>query len=164
MINFFGNVKLRTRIMMTGLIPLLGMLGLAAYILSEEYTNNHNLLILRQLGQVTVAAGNFAHTSQKERGLSAMFITSGGTAAKAELQQARTSTDQAKQVLESSLQQIPSHDLNTTLFELKSQTEKSLATISTTREHVDDLSFTAKDSFKAYCLVCSCFPQPLATS
>ncbi|MFK7793040.1 MAG: methyl-accepting chemotaxis protein [Devosiaceae bacterium] len=72
------NVTIYTRIMVLCLIPMLALIGLGFVNLAEERDRKNQSLFIGEAVTLAPSVSNLVHELQKERGMSAGFIGSGG--------------------------------------------------------------------------------------
>ena len=91
--QFFNNLKLRTRLILIVLFPLVGFLYFSLDSLLEKNAVAVEMEKLEALAGLSVKLGNLAHELQKERGMTAGFLGSKGVKFTSELPAQRNETD-----------------------------------------------------------------------
>src|SRR5882724_7953385 len=91
-------MRISHRLALAVAVPLLVFLGLATYDLYLKWNTRSEMAELGRLAQAAKAAGQLIHELQRERGVSAVFIASGGKQFSAELAAQRKQTDEARGV------------------------------------------------------------------
>ena len=93
------NLKTRTKLILMATVPTLALLYFAVSGTLEKAAVAAEMTKLESLVEVSVRIGELTHELQKERGLSAGFISSKGVRNVAELPAQRAETDKMSQVL-----------------------------------------------------------------
>ncbi|MFO1188203.1 MAG: nitrate- and nitrite sensing domain-containing protein [Alphaproteobacteria bacterium] len=97
--NFGRHTRIAVRMGTAIALPIVAMATLAAILISHQWHTATTIAQLRELTQFTTKVSDLAHELQKERGMSAVFLNSGGKQLAAELPaQQRTSDEQLRQV------------------------------------------------------------------
>lgn len=136
------NLKIRTRIALTLLLPILGLLIFSgSLILSKRQTaaETSSLYNLASLGP-TVSA--LVHELQKERGASAVFIGSKGAKMRAELPAQIQATDIKREVLLSTLDQFDAKLYGDVFVKKITTARKILGQIDGVRSNVNKLAIS----------------------
>jgi methyl-accepting chemotaxis protein len=92
----FRNLRIRTRIAAALMIPVLGLLVVCTTGLFEKYEITGDMGRLQSLSGLANRISAFVHELQKERGLSALYLGSGGKAMGPELAAQRQLADQRR--------------------------------------------------------------------
>ncbi len=148
--NFFDNAPLRIKLFFLLLLPGLGLLWFAG-------NNSLRLNELRgaseqtiQLVDLSVISSNLVHELQKERGMSAGYLSSNGSKFKDELVIQRRSTDERNAVFENFINSHQSllqpGDINTQVNFIQQQ----LASLADTRSAVTSLTIKVKEAVGYY--------------
>ena len=77
--NFINNLKLKSKLFLIAVIPLMGLLFFSSLQISLNATIYKEADALTQLTQLIVESSNLVHELQKERGMTAGFLSSKGT-------------------------------------------------------------------------------------
>ena len=88
-----GNLKFGTKLGIMLLFPVLGLLFFSISTIVDKRQVAVEMQILNELVRLSENIGTFIHETQKERGYTAGFLGSGGTAFITELDKQRESTD-----------------------------------------------------------------------
>lgn len=151
MINsFLRHTKLKTRISVLALIPLLGMLFPSAMLVSSSWTEANEMNRLNTLAQIAPTISALVHEMQKERGASAGFTGSKGTKFKDTLISQRKNTDEKR------IQLLSSFDLFDTSpygkeLEIKIVTAReALTKMNGTRSEIDALKLSVPQLAKYF--------------
>jgi methyl-accepting chemotaxis protein len=93
MSGLLRNTRIRTKLFVLVLVPLLGLVYLAVSRASERSAQAHAASSLGSIARVGVAIGNLLHDTQRERGMSSGFLSSHGEKFAAQLDDQRAKTD-----------------------------------------------------------------------
>lgn len=88
------NLKLSHKLTLNLALPLLGLIFLAGFIISQQLQAWHTASSLERLSALSNHAAGVLQQLQSERGRSASFLGAGGRSFRQELQQQQTLTDQ----------------------------------------------------------------------
>lgn len=100
-INFTSSLK--ARLILMAAIPALALLYFAGSGVVERLSTSKEMTKLESLVDVSVKIGALVHEMQKERGMSASFISSNGVKFAAELPAQRVKTDKSVETLQATL-------------------------------------------------------------
>jgi methyl-accepting chemotaxis protein len=95
---FFRNIRIRTKLFALALLPMIGLLYLGVSRVVAHNEQVRSATVLTEIIKVGVTAGNVLHETERERGLTAGFLSSKGRLFGAQLDEARARVD--KQVAE----------------------------------------------------------------
>jgi methyl-accepting chemotaxis protein len=95
---FFNDMRLAFRLGIAIGIPLLGVFTFGGWLLYDIETASSEIETVAEDMTIVAKVSDLVHELQKERGMSAVFLSSGGTKMVAELPQQRTVTDKLNQV------------------------------------------------------------------
>ncbi|MCP4936161.1 MAG: HAMP domain-containing protein, partial [bacterium] len=73
-----SNVKIGMKQVLVIIVPVLSLLGVSIFAVSQQYSTSIQMAKLEHLAEFSPALTNLVHELQKERGASAGFISSGG--------------------------------------------------------------------------------------
>ena len=148
--HFIESLKLRQKLLLLVLLPILIMLAFGLY---QSYQLNKVRVESSQLQtmvEFSVFASNLVHELQKERGMTAGYLGSKGAKFAAEIKQQRRHTDEKLKQLRDFLKQF---DASAISAQFASELEKALAkfnALATTRQSVDDLNIKLGDALAYY--------------
>jgi len=91
--SLLSAVPLRLRLLMLLFFPILGLLYFSANSVWEKSQTLNELRAMQEITDMAVKSSAVIHEAQKERGMSAGFLASGGAKFGAELPQQRKETD-----------------------------------------------------------------------
>jgi methyl-accepting chemotaxis protein len=97
MLNFFRNTKIGVRIFLAVLIPAAMLTVLELLKVSEESHTAHKMERVVDMSELTVEVSGLVHELQRERGVSAVYLGSGGKQLIEEMPVQRARTDEARQ-------------------------------------------------------------------
>ena len=144
--NFYS---IRTRLLgLTGILSI----GFSVYLLNAVATHYHTLNEARQIkaiSEVAIATSTLAHELQKERGLSAGFISSQGQKFAGELQTQRVATDARVDALEKSGTEHRA-DLPEAFSGRLAEAAKYVGQLAERRKTITALALSGSDSFDFY--------------
>lgn len=98
------NLKIRSRILLALLLPILGLIFFSASAVLEKHKVSSEMSQLYDMAQLAPVISNLVHELQKERGTASLFIGSKGKMFKAELPAQFKVTEAAHQKLLDALQ------------------------------------------------------------
>jgi methyl-accepting chemotaxis protein len=92
-LQFVRDAKLRTKLLAIAMAPLLGLTYFAGESFFERNAAAREAANVGTLVALAVRIGNVVHETQRERGATTLFVSSGGKAFQAELEAQRRDTD-----------------------------------------------------------------------
>lgn len=98
--RWIASLSLKTKLMLVFMPPLLGYLIYGGILLAERVEEQNSLEQVQLLTELAVTNSALVHELQKERGMSAGFLGSGGTKFKAQLPSQRGLTDERLRALD----------------------------------------------------------------
>ena len=108
--GFIVNTPIATRVAAAVALPILAMLGFALLLTAGQWQFAKQTEQLNELVQFVTRVGDLVHEAQKERGMSAVFLGSGGQQLAAELPIQRTLTSQRLTAVREALGALPLAD------------------------------------------------------
>jgi methyl-accepting chemotaxis protein len=100
------DARIGFRLLVAVALPLLAVAGLGSLMVTAERQNAAAMSGFNQLAELSIDVGTLVHELQRERGMSAVFLGSGGQQLAAELPGQRQSTDKRVAVLHDKLREI----------------------------------------------------------
>ena len=97
MARLLGRLSVRTKLLVLALVPLVAAMVFAGMTVAERRSQAAAAADFVRYAHGSVALGGLLHELQRERGISAVYIGSGGQKMSAELTEQRRLTDQARQ-------------------------------------------------------------------
>lgn len=140
-------MRLGTRITLVAMVPLLGLTALCVWVLSEQYVLWQRADMVMRSVTYAPSFGGLAHEMQKERGLSAGYITAKGGNFTPLLEEQRRLTDAAYTKLVAMLDNGP---LEGAIGEAADAAMAEMGALADMRRQVSDLTWTVPDMAKAY--------------
>ena len=144
------SLKTRTRLILMGAVPTLALLFFAVPGTIDKAAVAAEMTRLEALVEISVKIGDLTHELQKERGLSAGFISSKGTRNVAELPAQRAETDRKNHVFGDSLKSFDVARYGDELKTVLSATEVALQELPAKRSAISALRMEAQDSAAYY--------------
>ena len=130
--------KLRNRMLLIGLIPLLGLIWATVTTYFEEQAFVHRLEVVVPLTGLAVKSGNLVHELQNERGSQVGLISSGGAAKfRAAVDEQRGRTDDSVRAFESYLDAFELTGDQASLVKILDHARELLGRLSQHRQAVD---------------------------
>jgi methyl-accepting chemotaxis protein len=102
-VQFAKDAKLRTKLLCIALAPLLGLTYFAGTTFFERSAAASEAARVGTLVELAVRIGNLVHETQRERGATALYVSSAGKTFQAELEAQRLDTNQRSSELRSYL-------------------------------------------------------------
>src|SRR6266516_4243138 len=137
--GFLAHMSIRNRLLMTLVLPLSVLLYFSISALVDRTTLLRETQVLQGLSAFTGMTSDFVHESQKERGVTGVFMGSQGTKFVTELPVQRDSTDQKVQVLEAFLQHFNAKRFGSVFTQKLDTALQQLAELGTHRDAVNTL-------------------------
>ncbi len=151
MFRFLNNMKIRSRLALALLLPILGLLTFSGIVVSNQSSVSSELSRLQKLAQLAPEISALVHELQKERGNSAGFIASKGSAKFDErLRAQRATTDKVLVEFNKIMDAFNSGDFGETYTREIESARGQVAELDAKRQSVNDLSFTVPDMAKYY--------------
>ncbi len=144
------NLRISTRIAIAVTIPIVGLLALAAIQIADAMRRSNDMAQLGELGRLAPVISEVVHELQKERGMSAGFIGSGGVAFAQDLPTQRSQTDERQAQLAEALASFDRDGHGRLLSERLSAAEGMLGRLSETRGGVSGLTLKVPEMAKYY--------------
>ncbi|MBM4424245.1 MAG: HAMP domain-containing protein [Chloroflexi bacterium] len=148
--HWFDNLKVRVKLLLMLAIPLAALLYFAVSGVVEKASVAANLARLETLVAFSTKVGASAHALQRERGSTAMFITTQSAEAQAKMNGYRADTDEAVAELEAALQTFDRKTYGAAFEEAVKAALDKLAIIDERRGLADSFKVTAPESNAFY--------------
>lgn len=107
------NMKISHAILLVAMVPILVAAFFSAQVIWNENRTVQGLDKLSSLTEFTVILSNLVHEQQKERGATAVFLGSGGTKFRQEVDAQRRQTNQKREAMESFLETFDAENFDT---------------------------------------------------
>lgn len=147
---FFSNLKLRTRLIMIVLLPLVGFIYFSIDSIQEKNSVTVEMEKLEVLAEVSVKIGNLAHELQKERGMTAGFLNSKGVKFASELPVQRNETDKKNEELKQKINGLDLGQFGVSMKATISDATNSLEELAAKRNAVSAQAITSQEAFGYY--------------
>ncbi len=150
MLKFLYDMKIRNKIIILLLIPVLGLVYFSAHNVLDSSRVVSESELFQSFIKLSVDMSNLVHEQQKERGATAVYVGSEGKKFKNELADQRKSTDEKRQIFLKNLA-VFDKDRFDDVFNSKLQDVlDNLKKIDDIRNSVDNLAITAADAIGFY--------------
>ena len=140
--QFLGNIRLKTKIILLVAIPLVAMLFFSITLMLESSRQKTEMEAVSTLSSLASVLSTLVHETQKERGASAGFTASEGRKFAEILPNQRMQTDQKRAQLESELKTFDTSKFGKAFEEKVSVLNNELAQLSHIRGQVDQLALS----------------------
>ncbi len=151
MLGFLNDLKIRSRLFLALLLPLLGLLAFAGITVVNQGRSASELAHLQTLANVAPDISALVHELQKERGNSAGFIASkGGGKFEERLTAQRQATDQVRADFNEIMNAFDADSFGADFAQKLKSARDSVGELNAKRNSVSDLSFTVPDMAKYY--------------
>ncbi|MGI1944742.1 methyl-accepting chemotaxis protein [Shewanella glacialipiscicola] len=145
--QWIGNLSLKQKLLMVVLPPLLACFLYGALFLVQKYEYRQDLKQVVQLSELAVTNSNLVHEIQKERGMSAGFISSGGKTFADKIPGQRKMTDTQLKLYQSF---ITENTLPAVFAPKVRELNTLLGKLTVIRSQVDNLSINIADEVAYY--------------
>ncbi|WP_246301974.1 methyl-accepting chemotaxis protein [Mycoplana rhizolycopersici] len=143
------DFSINRRLWLAIMFPMVAALTLASMELLDSWRSYRQMQTVAKVSENITAIGEMIHVLQSERGQSAGYIGSKGSADRTPLSKVRQSTDAGLVRLPELTDAIASFE-NKELNRRWASAQQALQELSGTRQSIDKLSFTGKQSFDFY--------------
>lgn len=140
MFRFVTNRSLRLQVSLVLLLPMIGLAALGTYIVFDKHRQVHEMDRIDHLVRFSVTAGTLVHELQKERGLSATFVSSKGQTFATELSAQRKAVDPALAAVMEGFVALNAGNAKGKAVGLVSIAKDELLRIAAHRESIDSLA------------------------
>ena len=143
------NLSIRTKLILQVLIPTLTILLLASILIFGKYQEVETFQRADKSSRLLSYISSLVHETQKERGMSAVYLSSKGKKYKEKLLQQRKSTDKQVAVIK---EYIAKENLNTPqlLGDVISKAYSDLSQLQEIRDKVSQLQISTKEALSYY--------------
>jgi methyl-accepting chemotaxis protein len=148
--SLLSNVQLRWRLLMLLFFPIVGLLYFSANSVWEKTQTLKELEAMQVTTELAVKSSAVIHEAQKERGMSAGFLSSNGAKFAEELPQQRKETDKRIGELRSLIAGLDQSRLQSGFLDTLKLAKTELESLETSRASITNLRFAPKDSFDFY--------------
>ncbi len=91
---FLDNMKFRNKLIMILLFPVIGLLFFCVNVIVEKYQAAKRLDSVSRLSEMAITFNALLHELQKERGITTVYVGSGGKKASTKLSSQRSFTNE----------------------------------------------------------------------
>ena len=140
-----NNLRIRTRIALALLLPLLGFVAVSGYVVAEKRATVAEMSDLRVVASFASRISGLVHEVQRERGASAVFQGSNGSRMRDEMQQQRRLTDGARQQLDQALAGFDSQHFGAGFANALQRALASVGELEGKRRQIEGLSITPQE-------------------
>jgi methyl-accepting chemotaxis protein len=148
--SLLSSVPLRLRLLMLLFFPILGLLYFSANSVWEKSQTLNELRAMQVITDLAVKSSAVIHEAQKERGMSAGFLSSGGAKFSSELPQQRKETDKRIVELRELITTMDQSRLQPGFIETLIKAQERMKTLESSRADISNLRLAPKDSFNFY--------------
>ncbi|MCP5037246.1 MAG: HAMP domain-containing protein [Rhodobacteraceae bacterium] len=144
------GIKISYALVIVAVFPLLVALSLAAIVVGDRMGTARDLTRLKQMIDPLTLLSEFVHESQKERGMTAVFLASDGTRFSNELKRQRSLVDEKNQIVLAYLQE---NDFAATNFGIEQRIDTILDALekrSQIRDQVDKFAIGSVEAIAYY--------------
>ena len=142
-------MSIRQKLILLVIVPLVGLLYLTSIKIYEKIELNKKMSMTSTLVKMSSLVSSFVHETQKERGVTAGFIGSGGEKFGDKLSSQRLNTDKMMQLFKTFVSSLD-ENYNGEIKESIAKINKSLSNLKNIRKRVDELSIPLEDAIKYY--------------
>ena len=144
------NVKFSHKLVLLVVMPLIGMLWFSQAKLFESWSQYGNAKDLVSLTELSVSVSDLVHELQKERGLSAGYLGSGGKKFSAKLNSHYNNTDQKMEALLSHVETMTVGELGERRYAELHKSLLGLEAIKSTRQKIQSLNLPVSRAVAFY--------------
>ncbi|KFI09468.1 methyl-accepting chemotaxis protein [Vibrio coralliilyticus] len=143
-----SDLSFKQKVALLITFPIVSFLWLSTSTLFQNFSTSAEMSSLIRLTNLSVVYSDLVHELQKERGMTAGFLSSNGTNFQNELASQRSSTNQKKEKLSSYLNSHPIE--NTTVQQLNDKITQQLRQLKNIRSQVDNQSIPLSNALQYY--------------
>jgi methyl-accepting chemotaxis protein len=144
------NAKIKTKLGLVLLFPLLGALCFSGMLIAGKYRVAREMSALQTVSKLAVSSSQLVHELQKERGMTSLFAGSQGRKFAAELAAQHAETDRAQQALAGSLKSFDRGQFSAAFEEKLGIALRGIEMIDSHRGKVSALTLPAADATAFY--------------
>ena len=152
MIQMLSHLTIRTRVLLAALLPTLGLLWFAGGAVLEKRQIVDKLMAVEKLASATDEISALVHELQKERGMTGVFVGSGGKKFAAELTEQRRAVDTARTTLAGALADLDLKGYGATLTAKLDAAKAAVDKLAANRQYVDALNIDANSATGTFTL------------
>ncbi|MDK9702830.1 MAG: EAL domain-containing protein [Sulfuritalea sp.] len=144
------DFRIGTRVGLALALPIIGVLALSLWILSSYFRTANEMRDLRVIAELAPGLGDLVHAIQKERGVSASFIGSGGTELTERLPARYRETDERRAAVDAALVYFDASHFGGTLPSRISAAREAVDQVEEWRRAVAERRITAPELTRLY--------------
>ena len=148
--SWLANLKIRYKLALILVFPLAGLLYFSIQGAVEKVNVVRDLDAMQTLSALAVRVSALVHETQKERGVSALFMGSQGTKFASEIQAQRAATDQKIEALQEFLHDFVSARFDAAFQRNLARATDALANIDEKRQAISTLKINFEDALAYY--------------
>lgn len=150
-LQFIDNMSVRWKLLLAVVIPILAMCGFAAEFLFQQYSHSQKMERLQRVSSFSIVASEAIHELQRERGRSAGYVGSKGSASylkslNAQRGRSDTALNKLESVIEEDLDLFKGNGAEEHILKLQNQLSK----LKTHRDGVTALKFDLGGTVSPY--------------
>lgn len=145
-----NRLKIRSKILLMILVPLIGILFYSFMQIKDSLSQNTNAKKIQTLVIYSTKISSLVHELQKERGMSAGYISSRGKKFADKLPEQRKLTDSRLKAYFAFKKEIPQEIYSQKLLFLNETAKTQLAKLNENRKNITNLSMQLADALKYY--------------
>ena len=149
-LNWIDNLRLRTKLLLLILIPVIGGLCFLGPLVSARYTEVQQMREVEELAQLNRGLSDLVHELQKERGRTSLFLGAAGKQYGRELADQRPLTDLKLAEVRSQVAGLNRSIYGASFTSRLAAVEQRLNGLPSHRPLVDGISLTTKDALGPY--------------
>ena len=148
--NWLKHITIKNKLLINVIVPLVAILMMATMAISEKYKIERKNEIYATVVGVDAVISKVVHELQKERGMSAGFIASGGVKFQEKLSKQRETVKNMIAQLQAQNDKIAETDSTKTFYHDIEQTLEKLQILDRTRRDVDAKTLSVDDVLARY--------------
>ncbi len=149
-LSLLSAVPLRLRLLLLLLFPIIGLLYFSANSVWEKSQTEAELRAMQAITDLAVKSSAVIHEVQKERGMSAGFLASGGRKFTSELPLQRMETDKRMIELRQLISKLDQSRMQFDFIKTLERAQEKLKTLESGRTDISNFRLTSKESFGLY--------------
>ena len=148
--NWLKHISIKNKLLINVVVPLVAILIMAAMAISDKYQTEQKNAIFAEVVKVDEAISKLVHELQKERGMSAGFLASGGKKFSDKLPKQRESVKQALAHFQNKSKRLQGEDATTAFYNAITATSQQLQNLQKLRAKVDARSIGVDEELADY--------------
>ncbi|MEA3314670.1 MAG: nitrate- and nitrite sensing domain-containing protein [Campylobacterota bacterium] len=146
----FKNISIKSKLLLLVAIPLIALFIIMGELFYKDFKSLNSFKNLQSTVILSTKISEIIHETQKERGMTAGFLSSKGKLFSTKLPNQRTNTNKKVQNLKNYLQEIDLDQIDTTVATQINKALVSLSKIQEVRSRVSQLSINPKEAISYY--------------